>query len=240
MADDIQPYMRDCYQKEFDASVTGVKDGKFVTLSETYFYPTSGGQPFDTGILRTEDGREVKVIFVGKFGEISHQVEPEGVLKEGDKVHGVVDWERRYRHMRMHTAAHLVSYVFEHKKDAVVTGNQLGEDKSRIDYQLDDYDPEELQSFEADINDLIDQELPVESLFLSRVDAEERLNRLSTLKVGFPESIKEIRVLKIGDIDEQACGGTHLKNTKEVGRVEFLKFDNKGKNNRRVYFTIHP
>lgn len=236
---DIQSYMRDGYRKEFSATVNGVTDGKFVTLSDTYFYPTSGGQPHDTGVLKTTDGREVKVVFVGLFNGIpSHQVEPAGVLNEGDEVTGVIDWGRRYKHMRMHTAAHLVSNIFETKKGAVVTGNQLGEDKSRIDYELDDYDPEELRAFESDVNALIEQALEVRTHVLSRQEAEERLERLSTLKMGFPEHIREVRLVHIGDVDIQACGGTHLANTKEAGRVRFLKFDNKGKNNRRVYFTV--
>ncbi len=235
----IQPYMSDAYTKEFDATVTSVKDGKFVTLSTTYFYPSSGGQPHDTGVLRTKDGKEVKVIYAGFFdGTVSHQVEPEDVLKEGDEVHGVIDWERRYKHMRMHTAAHLVSYVFEHEKGAKVTGNQIGEDKTRIDYQLDDYNPEELRGFEDKVNELIARDLPVSAEVLPRAEAEEKLERLTTLAMGFPEEITEVRLLSIGDVDVQADGGTHVKSTKEIGKVRFLKFDNKGKNNRRVYFTL--
>ncbi len=236
---DIQPYMRDGYTKEFHTTVKSIADGKFVTLNETYFYPTSGGQPHDTGVLKTADGREVKVIFVGLFGEQpSHQVEPEGVLKVGDEVTGTIDWDRRYTHMRMHTAAHLVSKVFEDKKGAVVTGNQLGLDKSRIDYELDDYNPDELRAFEDVVNEFIEQSLDVTSHVVSREEAEELLDRLSTLKMGFPEHITQVRLVQIGDIDMQACGGTHLANTKEAGKVKFLKFDNKGKNNRRVYFTV--
>jgi misacylated tRNA(Ala) deacylase len=237
----IEPYMRDCYQKEFKARVKTAKDGKFVALDQTYFYPASGGQPFDTGTLKTSDGRKVNVVYVGKFGgHISHQVEPEGVLKEGDEVHAVIDWDRRYKHMRMHTAAHLVSYVFEHEKGAVVTGNQIAEDKTRIDYQLDDYDPEEMRSYQEKVNDLIAQDLPIKSLFLSREEAEKKVARMTTLAAGFPDDVKEVRLLQIGDIDIQACGGTHLKSTGEVGRVKFLKFDNKGKNNRRVYYALEP
>lgn len=237
---DIHPYMHDAYTKEFSATITSVSEGKFVTLSESYFYPTSGGQPHDVGTLTTVDGRVANVIFVGLFdGRQSHQVAPEGVLKEGDVVSAVIDWDRRYSLMRMHTAAHLVSKVFEDKKGAVVTGNQLGTDKSRIDYELDDYNPEELRAFEEDVNALIAQALKVSTHVLSREDAEETLERLSTLKMGFPEHITQVRLVQIGDIDIQACGGTHLANTKEAGKVSFVKFDNKGKNNRRVYFTLN-
>lgn len=236
---DIRPYMRECYTKEFSTTVSSVSDGKFVVLEKTFFYPTSGGQPHDTGTLTTEDGRTVDVVFVGLFdGTPSHQVSPEGLLRKGDVVTGTIDWDRRYTLMRMHTAAHLISRVFEDKKGAAVTGGKLGQEKSRVDYELDDYDPEELKSFEDDVNKLVAQEAAVRSHFVSREKAEEMLERLSTLKMGFPEEITQARLVEIEGIDMQACGGTHLANTKEVGRVKFVKFDNKGKSNRRVYFTV--
>ncbi len=140
--------------------------------------------------------------------------------------------------MRMHTAAHLVSKVFEDRKGAVVTGNQLGLEKSRIDYELDDYNPEQLRAFEDVVNEYVSRALEVESEVVSRQQAEETLERLSTLKIGFPEGIVQVRLVRIGDIDVQACGGTHVKNTQEIGCARFVKFDNKGKNNRRVYFTL--
>ena len=236
---DIQPYMHDAYTKEFSATITSVSEGKFVTLDTTFFYPTSGGQPHDTGTLTTADGRVVDVVFVGLFnGTPSHQVTPEGLLKKGDVVTGSIDWKRRYMHMRMHTAAHLVSKVFEERKGAVVTGNQLGTEKSRVDYELDEYNPDELRAFEDVVNEYIKQEHEVLSRVVFRSQAEQLLERLSTLKMGFPDNITQVRLVQIGDIDIQACGGTHLANTKEAGRVRFIKFDNKGKNNRRVYFTV--
>ena len=235
----IELYMRDCYKKEWDTKVKSVKDGKFVVLEESYFYPASGGQPWDEGTLKTTDGREVNVVYAGKFGGvISHQVEPENVLKEGDDVHCKLDWERRYKHMRMHTAAHIISHIFQDKKGALITGNQLGTDKSRIDYQLEDYNPEEMKSYEPLVNEVVKKALPVHAEFLNREEAEEKVAKLSNLKVGFPEDIKEVRLLTIEGFDVQACGGTHLKNTSEVGTVKFIKFDNKGKNNRRVYYEL--
>lgn len=235
----IQPYMRDCYRKEFDATVRTVTDGRFVTLSETYFYPTSGGQPHDTGTLTTADGTEVRVVFVGKSdGSISHQVEPENVLAEGDAVHGIIDWERRHAHMRMHTAAHIISRVFEVEEGARVTGNQLGTEESRIDYELADYDPERMAAYAAEVNAIVARDLPVTSEFLAREEAERRTERLNTLAAGFPDAVREVRLLGIGDFDVQACGGTHVRSTGEIGEVVFTQFKNKGKNNRRVYFTI--
>src|SRR3989344_4630266 len=118
-------YLADSYAKECAANVLFLKDGKFVVLDQTVFYPKSGGQANDTGIIRTNDGREVKVIFVGKFdGQISHQVQPENVLKEGDKVHCIIDWDRRYKLMRMHTSAHLLSAVINKESGVLITGNE--------------------------------------------------------------------------------------------------------------------
>src|SRR3989338_4764046 len=117
-------YLTDSYQKECTATVISVKDGKFVILDQTVFYPKSGGQANDEGVINTSAGREVKVIFVGKFdGQISHKVEPENVLKEGDKVTCIVNWERRYKLMRMHTAAHLLSAIMNKETNVLITGN---------------------------------------------------------------------------------------------------------------------
>ena len=132
-------YMDDSYLKEFEATVESVKDSKYVVLDKTAFYPNGGGQPFDTGAL-IRDGEEFPVVFVGKFdGRISHEVSKEG-LKEGDKVHGKLNWERRYKLMRMHTAAHALSGVFHAKLGALITGNQKDIEVSRMDFSLEEFD----------------------------------------------------------------------------------------------------
>ena len=129
-------YMTDSYLKEFEAVVESVKDDKFVILDQTAFYPQGGGQPHDTGVMQLNDD-DYPVIFAGKFeGKISHEVSKPG-LKVGDKVTGKIDWERRYRHMRMHTAAHIIDAVLFNESGALCTGNQLGLEKSRIDFSLD-------------------------------------------------------------------------------------------------------
>ena len=118
-------YMDDSYLKEFDAKVVGVKDEKYIILDKTAFYPTGGGQPCDYGTL-TGNGKQHKVINVKKItGNITHELEEPGLL-EGEEVHGTLNWERRYKLMRMHTAAHLLSAVFHTRAEAKITGNQLG------------------------------------------------------------------------------------------------------------------
>ena len=121
-------YLKDCYLKEFDAIIENVKDEKYIILDKTAFYPVSGGQPHDTGNIVCND-QEYNIVFVGKFdGKISHEIDKEG-LKEGDKVRCIINWNRRYKLMRMHTAAHILDSVIHNESGAMFTGNQLGEDK---------------------------------------------------------------------------------------------------------------
>jgi misacylated tRNA(Ala) deacylase len=230
-------YMEDSFLKEFDAEVKEVNDSKFIVLNNTAFYPNSGGQPHDTGIIKTESGDEYKVVFVGKFsGNISHEVDHEG-LKLGDKVHCTLDWDRRYKLMRNHTAAHILSEMVHKETGALITGNQLNVDKSRIDFSQENYDVEKIKDCIQKSNEIIDKDLPIKAYFLPREEAMQ-LPQLTKLAKGLPDSIKEIRIVEIIGYDKQGDGGTHVKSLKEVGHLEFIKAENKGKNNRRVYFKL--
>ena len=229
-------YLKDSYLKEFEAEVVEVNDDKFIVLDKTAFYAAGGGQPHDEGIIRTENN-EFNVVYVGKFsGKISHEVNRSG-LKVGDKVHCKVDWDRRYRLMKMHTATHLLSEVIYKDTGSLITGGQLGIEKSRMDFALQEYDPEKIKSYIDRANELIEQDLQVSVRFLPREDAM-KLPQISKLAKGLPESLKEIRIVDIGGYDVQADGGTHVKSTKEIGKIKLLKIDNRGKNNRRIYFTL--
>jgi misacylated tRNA(Ala) deacylase len=230
-------YLTDSYLKEWETRVISVKDGKFVVLEETAFYPTSGGQPFDTGTITKENGEEFEVIFVGKFNRvISHQLDSSG-LKERDKVKCKIDWERRYQFMKSHTATHLLSEVIFKDSKALVTGGQLDLEKCRMDFAIENYDLEKVKSFVDSANELIEKDLKVSVYFLPKEEAE-KLPQFTKLAKGLPEEIKEVRIVNIGDYDIQADGGTHVKSTKEIGKIEFIKCDNRGKNNRRIYYKI--
>ena len=136
-------YLDDSYFKEFDATVKSITDGKFVVLDQTAFYPNSGGQPYDTGkFIRKSDNKEFKVVYVRKFkAEISHQLEnPEDTLKEGDEIKGIIDWDRRYAHMRAHSAAHILAESLFRNSGALTTGNQLSDNECRIDSNFE-YSP---------------------------------------------------------------------------------------------------
>ena len=229
-------YLKDCYLKEFDAVVESVKDGKYVVLNSTAFYPNSGGQPHDTGVL-IHEGREFPVIYAGKFGEvISHEVLESG-LKTGDEVKGVIDLDRRYLFMKYHTACHILSAIIHSETGARISGNQLGETRTRVDFSLEDFDRDLIQSYESKVNAIIDMELPVSIDIMPREEAF-KIPSVVKLKDAFPPDLNEIRVINILDVDRQACGGTHVKNTGEIPHIEIFKAENKGKNNRRIYFRF--
>ena len=227
-------YLDDSYKKEFDAKVTRV-EGSNIILDRTAFYPASGGQPGDTGLL-VVGGKEYKVIATKKSPDVLHEVNEEGI-KQGDNVTGLIDWARRYRFMRGHTACHVLSYVVNKKTGALITGNQIAEDKCRIDFDLENFDREQIGSFEKKTNELISEGIDVNTKFLPREEAFQ-IPSVLKLKNVLPPSVESIRIVEIGDYDAQACGGTHVKNTDEIGKIEITKAENKGKNNRRVYFVL--
>jgi len=229
-------YMKDSYLKNWNAKVVSVKDDKYIVLDKTAFYPKAGGQPWDEGYI-IKDGEKFKVVYVGKFsGEISHEVEKSG-LKEGDTVSCEIDWERRYTYMRYHTACHLVSNLLFRRANAKITGNQIELDKARMDFSMEDYSPEKLHTYVNEANEIIQKNLPVTIGYLSREEVLQK-PELARLAIGLPKNIKEFRIIKIGDIDEQVDGGTHVKSLNELGKIEILKTVNKGKNNRRLYFVL--
>ena len=229
-------YMDDSYLKEFEAVVESIKDDKFVVLDKTAFYPTGGGQPHDIGTFVC-DNEEYPVAYVGKFsGQISHEVTKPG-LKVGDKILGKINWDRRYKFMRMHTAAHLVSSIFHNKLGALITGNQIDEDKTRIDFSMENFDRDKILQYIGQANESIKQDLPVKTYYLPREEAM-KIPGVVKLAGALPPNVHALRIVEIPGIDLQADGGTHVHSLAEIGTIEFVKAENKGKDNRRVYYTI--
>lgn len=229
-------YLLDCYLKEFEATIENVKDEKFIVLNKTAFYPNSGGQPHDTGML-IKDDLDYPVIYAGKFGvDISHEVSRTG-LSKGDKVKGIINWDRRYDFMKYHTACHILSAVIHNETGAQISGNQIGEDKTRVDFSLNDFDRKQIKSYEAKVNEIINKKLPVTINIMSKDEAF-TIPSVVKLRDAFPPESQEIRVISIPDVDQQACGGTHVANTDEIPNIEIFKAENKGKNNRRIYFRF--
>jgi misacylated tRNA(Ala) deacylase len=234
-----QLHMHDSYLKEFDSTVSHVVQdaaGIWVALDQTAFYPLSGGQPFDTGLL-THEGKTWIVSEVRKAdGMILHRVDHDG-LTTGNRVHGIIDWNRRYKLMRMHTAAHIVSGIAHQEYGAQITGNQLDLDKSRVDFSLETFDRDVLSGLQQKANAVIARNLPISAVIMPRAEAE-KIPALVKLAKGLDPTIQQVRVLSIGDFDSQADGGTHVKNTSEIGGIEVFDLENKGKGRKRMYFRL--
>jgi Ser-tRNA(Ala) deacylase AlaX len=229
-------YLKDSYLRECNARVASVKDGRYIVLDQTIFYPKGGGQPWDTGKIVKSD-ESYRVVYVGKFfGEISHEVDRVG-LREGDKVHCTLDWERRYKLMRSHTAAHTLAALLCKETGALITGNQLEEDKIRFDFGLEEYSQDLLRKYIDRTNELLGKDIPVKWYEMTKEEATKIPNISKMAKASFPD-LPKLRIVEIVGIDKQCDGGTHVKNLKEVGKIELLKTENKGKDNRRVYFRL--
>ena len=230
-------FLVDSYLKESNAAVISVKDGKYVSLNQTIFYPKGGGQPHDTG--KIIKGKEVyNVVYVGKFsGEISHEVDHAG-LQKGDEVNCILNWERRYKLMRSHTAAHVLAALLNKGTGALTTGNQLGEDHVRFDFSLEKFDRPLLEEYLARANKLFSTDVHVKWYELPREKAM-KIPGIVKMAKAFPPDLPALRIVEIVGFDRQADGGTHVRNLREVGKVELVKTENKGRNNRRIYFKLN-
>jgi Ser-tRNA(Ala) deacylase AlaX len=234
-------FLVDSYQKIFTAKVLKVIDNK-IYLDKTCFYPQGGGQPCDFGVFKkvndeSEDCEEFKVTNVKKdeFG-VAHFVDKIG-LREGDEIRGELDWDRRFKIMRMHSAAHCLSAIFNKKFGAKITGNNLDVDKSRIDFDLENFDRNLINKSVDELNELIAEGGEVKISSMNRDIALKDPDICKLAKV-LPPKIVELRIVEISGIDRQADGGTHVNNAKEIGKIKILGLENKGKNNRRLYFDV--
>ena len=229
-------FLTDSYAKECESSVA-MADGKFVALDQTIFYPQGGGQPTDTGKIISAKGDEYKVVFAKQNGgEVALEVDREG-LRKADAVRCVLDWDRRYRLMRMHTSAHLLAATIHRELGALITGNQLDEKLSRMDFNVLDFDRSLLKLFENMVNECIAKDLPVTVSFEEKEKAMQR-PELFKLKDVLPKDLPVFRIVQIGDYDTQADGGTHVRSTAEIGAIRIVDFKNKGAQNRRIYWEL--
>ena len=230
-------FLTDSYLKESPATVVSIKDGKYVSLDQTIFYAKGGGQPHDTG--KIIKGKDIyNVVYVSKFsGEISHEVDHAGLQKD-DHVYCVLNWERRYKLMRSHTAAHVLASLLNRGTGALITGNQLEEDHVRFDFSLEKFDRALLEGYLRKANELFETDVPVKWYDLPREEAM-KIPGIVKMAEAFPPNLPVLRIVEIVGVDKQADGGTHVKNLKEIGKIELLKTENKGKNNRRIYFKLN-
>jgi len=231
-------YMADAeanYMKEFEAVVQESTED-YVVLDRTAFYPLGGGQPSDTGVLKW-DGGEAPVIEVTKKGSVKHHLEGE-LPPVGTEVHAILDWEKRYGHMRMHTAQHIVSGIVYDEFGARTVGNQLYADRSRIDFQPVKFTDEDLVKIEGMANEMIDRHYPVEIREVEREELEKMVKPERCNLYLLPKSVRNLRVIFIGDVDICPCAGTHVRNTSELGHVKILKKENKGKQRMRISYVL--
>jgi len=224
-----------CYAREFDGAVTE-RGPDFVVLDQTLFYADGGGQPYDTGVLRG-GGAESKVLRVTKEkGVIKHYVDR---MPVDNAVHGIVDWDRRYKHMRMHTSQHLMSGLVFRIYGARTVGNQIHTDYSRVDFQPANFAPEDLKRIEDECNAVIASGQEVRIFEEDRVVVHNKIEDRALLDL-IPESVRRLRVIQIGSADYCPCGGTHLKNVSEIGRVRVLEKRSKGRETDRIVYELVP
>ena len=247
--------LSDSYQKECDAIVTAV-EGNFIELDQTVFFPRGGGQPSDFGFVSVSSlsmlaqvssqanvlGKNVLTIkeVYKKDGKIIHEMEGESHdLVVGVRVHCVIDWERRYKLMRTHTAAHVLASYMHDKLGYQITGNQLETDKTRFDFSMEGFDRAKFDEAVNAVNEILTRDIELKVYSLPKEEAM-KIPGVVKLAGALPPEISMLRIVEIPGIDLQADGGTHVKNLKEVGKVTLTKLDNKGSQNKRIYFTLSP
>lgn len=233
-------YWNDMYLREFDATVEEI-EGNGVILDRTAFYATGGGQPNDTGILRSVRG-EYRVIDVRKNGDdVLHILDHSENLRAGDSVHGVVDWERRFWHMRYHSAVHVLDGIVTHRHgdQGFLTGGQIYQDRARIDLDMNDFSREIVEAIINESNNFIAEGHRIYQKEISSQEAKSMENLARTAPGReLLNSLDTIRIIVIEGLDEQADGGTHVSNTREIGKLVLNKIESKGKRNKRVEFHL--
>lgn len=235
-----EPLFRDdAYTREGPGTVIGHTDRGGVVLSGSLFYPTGGGQPGDSGMLRWAGGEMAVMTTVKGEGAEIVLVPAEGadLPPTGMQVVQVLNWERRYRLMRMHTALHLLSVVLPF----AVTGGSVGEEKGRLDFAME-HPPEDKAALEDALNALVARDLAVSADWITDEDLDANPGLVKTMSVQPPRGAGMVRLIRIGrdetQVDLQPCGGTHVGRTGEIGRVRLAKIEKKGKLNRRVYIHL--
>ncbi len=231
-------YMKDVesnYVREFVARV--VERGfDYVVLDRTAFYPLGGGQPSDTGFLEWPSGKaEVREV-TKKEGVKHHLVQNPEIVPE--LVHGVLNWERRYAHMKMHTAQHIVSGVVYDLYKARTVGNQLYHDRSRIDFAPVKFTDEMLAEVERKCNEILSTGAKVEVCTETRAELERTVDSQRANLDLLPMSVQELRIVRVEEFDVCPCAGTHVRSLAEIGKVRIIKCENKGKDRERVTYEL--
>jgi misacylated tRNA(Ala) deacylase len=231
-------YSTEQYAATMDATIVDVEpDDRRVLLDRTVFYPGGGGQPPDDGALVLGDDRLRVVRVTADEHGVWHWLE-EGPPSRGTALRGEIDWDRRYRLMRTHTAMHALCGVVWDRYASPVTGGNMEPGTGRLDFELPDWDPDDREDLEEELNLQIAAARPVEVSFLPREQADEDPSLIRTKVSLLPATLREVRVVDIVGLDRQADGGTHVASTSEVGRVRIAKVESKGKGFRRIPLAV--
>lgn len=229
----------DAYLREISGTVTAITSEGGIVLDQTVFYPTSGGQPGDGGTLSWSGGTIEIATAVKGEGEdvVLLPAEPEALPTVGQQVTQKISWDRRYRLMRVHTALHLLSVVIP----LPVSGGSIATEKGRLDFNMPEA-PEDKAALEDDLNRLIACEMDVRDEWITEAALDAQPELVKTMSVQPPRGNGQIRLVRIGvgaeTADLQPCGGTHVANTSEIGKVRIGKIEKKGRQNRRVYLHL--
>ena len=226
-------FIDNSYTKDFESKIIRIENNQLI-LENTAFYAKSGGQPGDTGelLIQNEIIKIIETCYNDKK-EIIHLTENKINFKVGEFAKGTIDWEKRYKYMRMHTALHLLCSLIPYQ----VTGGQIALEKSRLDFNSEEKFVKE--DLENKINILIEQDHKIEYQWITGEELDQKPELVKTMSVKPPRTNNKIRLVKIGNIDLQPCGGTHVKSTKEIGKIFIGKIENKGKMNKRINLSIN-
>ena len=230
-------FLKDSYLREFESPIVKLS-GREVVLAWTAFYPGGGGQPADKGSLGIGPINASVVDARREGGNVIHVLDA-AIPETVQKLKGSLDWERRYAHMRYHTALHVLSGVIWRSFDAKVTGGQMRADRARMDFSFPgEWTAEVVGEIERLANESLAEGRPVEVYELSREEALKNPDLIRTQVSLVPERVETVRVVEIEDIDTQADGGTHVANTREVGEMEITGHKSKGRQNKRLEFVL--
>ena len=229
-------YQLDSYLNEFDA-VIAATDGQSVKLDRTAFYPGGGGQPADRGLLTWEGGSAHVIKIERRGADLWHALDGDPPAP-GSVVRGILDWERRYRLMRTHTALHVLCGVVWRDYGASVTGGNMEPLKGRMDFEFETMRKELVAEIEANVNAEIEKGHDVRTAILPREEAFQIPDLIRTKINLLPPQIQEVRTVQIVGLDLQADGGTHVANTNEVGQVRVVDYKSKGAINKRIYIEL--
>ncbi|MEM2098438.1 MAG: alanyl-tRNA editing protein AlaXM [Candidatus Bathyarchaeia archaeon] len=233
-----QLYLYDSYQKECTAIVQKVS-GNQVILDQTVFHPLTGGVSYDTGYInKDKNAYSVVQVAINKdTKEIIHILDNAACLHADDVVSGILNWERRYKLMRLHTAAHLIAAIMYRDYNALITGGQVDPEQAKIDFNLPTTNREIFEDTITKANLEVNKGISLKIYFLERTEAL-KMPGIVKLAERMPPQVKEFRIVEIPGVDVQADGGPHVNNTREIGKIHLVKVENKGKTQRRVYFNV--